>query len=70
VITCILGSQLLLPALSVSKAEYFVLSVEEQGHCCLVGGVFSCCKILGGVKDDEISISGPVRLGFLEGGIS
>jgi len=66
VITCILGSRLLLPVLSVGKAEYSVLSVEEQGH--LVGGVFSWCKILG-VKGDEISISGPVRLGLLGGGI-
>jgi len=61
VITRILESQLLLPALSIGKAEYSVLSVEEQGHCCLFEGVFSWCKILGGVKDDEISISGPVR---------
>jgi hypothetical protein len=69
VITCILGSWLLLPALSVGKAEYSVLSVEEHGHCCLVGGIFSWCRILGGVKDDEISISGPVRLGLLDGRI-
>lgn len=68
-ITRILGSQLLLPVLSVGKAEYSVLSVEEQGHCCLVGGVFSWCKLLGGVKDDEISISGQVSLGLLDGGI-
>jgi hypothetical protein len=69
VITRILGSQLLLRALSVGKAEYSVLSVEGQGHCCLIGGVFSWCKILGGVKLDEISISGSVGLGLLGGGI-
>jgi len=43
--------------------------VEEQGHWCLIGGVFSWCRILGGVKDDEISISGSVGLGLLDAGI-
>jgi hypothetical protein len=59
---------LLLRALAVGKAEYSVLSVEGQGHCCLIWGVFSWCKILG-VKDDEISISVSVGLGPLNGGI-
>lgn len=68
-ITHILGAPLLFLAVSIDKAEYSVLSVEEQGHCCVFGGVYSWCKILGGVKDDEVCISGPVRLGLLDGGV-